>query len=150
MGATYASNLYSGRETTVADLAWSGGTGFFTGGERVYKPVGINSVSSGLQAVQNNEDPLYAMGASVIATSSGAIIGKGIEKGGYRLAVGDISRNKGYYEPQYRNKQAMELLNSDYKYLPNKIGNVADSLSSEFINDRINKIDNKQGGNDEK
>ncbi len=43
------------------------------------------------------------------------------------------------------------MQDSEYKYLPKKLGNVADSLYSEFINNRINKIDNnKQGGNDEK
>lgn len=53
--------------------------------------------------------------------------------------MGDITRNKSYYEPQYRTKEAMELLNSEY--IPKKLGNIADSIFSESINNKIKNIE---------
>lgn len=122
MGTTYASNIYSGEDTAFSDLAWSGTTAFITGGMSVPKTIGINTISSGIQASQKGEDPFYAGLSSGVATGAGAMIGKGIATGGYRISVENLARNKDYYEPQYRTKQAMNFLNEDYKYLPNKLG----------------------------
>ncbi|WGE82660.1 VENN motif pre-toxin domain-containing protein [Actinobacillus equuli] len=139
MGTTYASNIYSGEDTAFSDLAWSGTTAFITGGMSVPKTIGINTISSGIQASQKGEDPFYAGLSSGVATGAGAMIGKGIATGGYRISVGNVARNKDYYEPQYRTKQAMNFLNEDYKYLPNKLGALGDSSFSEMINNWLNE-----------
>lgn len=153
IGATYASNRYNGKETSLSDLAWSGGTGFITGGQSIPLTIGVNSASSGLQAYIDGNDPAYAVGASAITTSAGSILGKAVEKGGYRLMVGNVARNKSYYEPQYRTPEAMNQLNEQYKYIPAKIGFIVDGGFSEFINNKlqINQEDIKKtlGGNND-
>ena len=111
----------------------------FSGGMSVPKTIGINTISSGIQASQKGEDPFYAGLSSGVATGAGAMIGKGIATGGDRISVGNVARNKDYYEPQYRTKQAMNFLNEDYKYLPNKLGALGDSSFSEMINNWLNE-----------
>ena len=115
---------------------------------------------SGLQGYfESNEDSIkhagYKAASSGIATLVGGGIGKGIEKLGFRVLVGNVSRNKDYYEPLYRNQKFYNLLNEEYKYIPTKIGTIGDSLSSEYINNKLEKNEPKinswlKGGNDAK
>ena len=103
---------------------------------------------SGLQGYfESNEDSIkhagYKAASSGIATLVGGGIGKGIEKLGFRVLVGNVSRNKDYYEPLYRNQKFYNLLNEEYKYIPTKIGTIGDSLSSEYINNKLEKNEPK-------
>ena len=153
-------NSYQGKDTSVSDLAWSGTTGFITGGTNFKTTLIVNTVSSGLQGYfESNEDSIkhagYKAASSGIATLVGGGIGKGIEKLGFRVLVGNVSRNKDYYEPLYRNQKFYNLLNEEYKYIPTKIGTIGDSLSSEYINNKLEKNEPKinswlKGGNDAK
>ena len=160
MGFTYLGNSLSGKETSMSDLAWSAGTGFVAGGTKFGTTLAINSVSGGVQGYfEENDEPVkhagYKAASSGIATLVGGGIGKGIEKLGFRVLVGNVSRNKDYYEPLYRNQKFYNLLNEEYKYIPTKIGTIGDSLSSEYINNKLEKNEPKinswlKGGNDAK
>lgn len=160
MGFTYLGNSLSGKETSMSDLAWSAGTGLVAGGTKFGTTLAINSVSGGVQGYfEENDEPVkhagYKAASSGIATLVGGGIGKGIEKLGFRVLVGNVSRNKDYYEPLYRNQKFYNLLNEEYKYIPTKIGTIGDSLSSEYINNKLEKNEPKinswlKGGNDAK
>jgi len=160
MGFTYLGNSLSGKETSMSDLAWSAGTGFVAGGTKFGTTLAINSVSGGVQGYfEENDEPVkhagYKAASSGIATLVGGGIGKGIEKSGFRVLVGNVSRNKDYYEPLYRNQKFYNLLNEEYKYIPTKIGTIGDSLSSEYINNKLEKNEHKinswlKGENDAK
>ena len=160
MGFTYLGNSLSGKETSMSDLAWSAGTGFAAGGTKFGTTLAINSVSGGVQGYfEENDEPVkhagYKAASSGIATLVGGGIGKGIEKSGFRVLVGNVSRNKDYYEPLYRNQKFYNLLNEEYKYIPTKIGTIGDSLSSEYINNKLEKNEPKinswlKGENDAK
>ena len=160
MGFTYLGNSLSGKETSMSDLAWSAGTGFVAGGTKFGTTLAINSVSGGVQGYfEENDEPVkhagYKAASSGIATLVGGGIGKGIEKSGFRVLAGNVSRNKDYYEPLYRNQKFYNLLNEEYKYIPTKIGTIGDSLSSEYINNKLEKNEPKinswlKGENDAK
>lgn len=52
-------------------------------------------------------------------------------------------------------KNFIIILNEEYKYIPTKIGTIGDSLSSEYINNKLEKNEPKinswlKGGNDAK
>ena len=148
MGFTYLGNSLSGKETSMSDLAWSAGTGFVAGGTKFGTTLAINSISGGVQGYfEENDEPVkhagYKAASSGIATLVGGGIGKGIEKSGFRVLVGNVSRNKDYYEPLYRNQKFYNLLNEEYKYIPTKIGTIGDSLSSEYINNKLEKNEPK-------
>ncbi|PJG81871.1 hypothetical protein [Caviibacterium pharyngocola] len=107
-----------------------------------------------MQAYIEGKDPLYAMGASAVATGVGAGFGKLVEKGSYRTLVGDTTRNKNYYEPRYRTPEMMGALNEKYQYLPTKLGNLFDAGVSQtveslfenqknLINDLLNRGNNE-------
>ena len=149
-GFTYLGNTMSGKETTAIDLLWSGGTGFITGGQSFKTTLGINMASSGIQALTEGKDPLYASFSSASSTVAGGILGKGAEKAGYGALVGNINKNKGYYEPKYRNQESYDLLNKEYKYYPAKFGTAVDSFTSEYLNQKLNNneknIKNQIGG----
>ena len=149
-GFTYLGNTMSGKETTAIDLLWSGGAGFITGGQSFKTTLGINMASSGIQALTEGKDPLYASFSSASSTVAGGILGKGAEKAGYGALVGNINKNKGYYEPKYRNQESYDLLNKEYKYYPAKFGTAVDSFTSEYLNQKLNNneknIKNQIGG----
>ena len=92
-------NSYQGKDTSVSDLAWSGTTGFITGGTNFKTILIVNTVSSGLQGYfESNEDSIkhagYKAVSSGVATATGSFAGKVAEKSIDSLVVRSISKYK--------------------------------------------------------
>ena len=142
MTATHLGNSYQGKDTSASDLAWSGTTGFITGGTNFKTTLIVNTVSSGLQGYfESNEDSIkhagYKAVSSGLATAAGGFAGKVAEKSIDSLVVRSISKYKNNYEPQYRNKNFYYTGYEDYKYLPVRFGAVVDSMASEATSKKL-------------
>ena len=142
MTATHLGNSYQGKDTSASDLAWSGTTGFITGGTSFKTALIVNTVSSGLQGYfESNEDSIkhagYKAVSSGLATAAGSFAGKVAEKSIDSLVVRSISKYKNNYEPQYRNKNFYYTGYEDYKYLPVRFGAVVDSMASEATSKKL-------------
>ena len=142
MTATHLGNSYQGKDTSASDLAWSGTTGFITGGTNFKTTLIVNTVSSGLQGYfESNEDSIkhagYKAVSSGLATAAGSFAGKVAEKSIDSLVVRSISKYKNNYEPQYRNKNFYYTGYEDYKYLPVRFGAVVDSMASEATSKKL-------------
>ncbi|MFU2090580.1 hypothetical protein, partial [Avibacterium avium] len=142
VGFTYLGNSLNGKETTTKDLLWSGGTGFVTGGTSFKTTLGVNILSSGIEAYVDDEDPIYHSFSSGIATIAGGSVGKIIEKGSYRVLVGNTSKYKSYYKAEDRNKNFYNLGNEEYKINSYKIGVLSDYSSTGYINNLLDKNEN--------
>ncbi|WP_114890957.1 VENN motif pre-toxin domain-containing protein [Haemophilus haemolyticus] len=142
MTATHLGNSYQGKDTSASDLAWSGTTGFITGGTNFKTTLIVNTLSSGLQGYfESNEDSIkhagYKAVSSGLATAAGSFAGKVAEKSIDSLVVRSISKYKNNYEPQYRNKNFYYTGYEDYKYLPVRFGAVVDSMASEATSKKL-------------
>ncbi|NYA28251.1 hypothetical protein, partial [Haemophilus haemolyticus] len=142
MTATHLGNSYQGKDTSASDLAWSGTTGFITGGTNFKTTLIVNTVSSGLQGYfESNEDSIkhagYKAVSSGLATAAGSFAGKVAEKSIDSLVVRSISKYKNNYEPQYRNKNFYYTGYEDYKYLSVRFGAVVDSMASEATSKKL-------------
>ena len=139
MTATHLGNSYQGKDTSVSDLAWSGTTGFITGGTSFKTTLIVNTVSSGLQGYfESNEDSIkhagYKAASSAIATSLGGAVGKSMEKAADMAILKGLSKNRSYYNPEYRNRSFYYTGYDDYKKYPVRLGVVADSFTGESLN----------------
>jgi hypothetical protein len=141
MGFTYLGNLQNGKETSVSDLLWSGGTGLVTSGKSFTATLGINTVSSAVQAATEGKDPIYASFSTAASTMIGGAIGKAAEKLGYRALAGDTSRYKANYDRKYRKQEYYDLGNEEYKYHSAKWGRGIDSYTTEYTKQ---KLDNNE------
>ena len=139
MTATYLGNSYQGKDTSASDLAWSGTTGFITGGTNFKTTLIVNTVSSGLQGYfESNEDSIkhagYKAASSAIATSLGGAVGKSMEKTADMAILKGLSKNRSYYNPEYRNRNFYYTGYEDYKKYPVRLGVAADSFTGESLN----------------
>ena len=139
MTATHLGNSYQGKDTSVSDLAWSGTTGFITGGTNFKTTLIVNTVSSGLQGYfESNEDSIkhagYKAASSAIATSLGGAVGKSMEKAADMAILKGLSKNRSYYNPEYRNRSFYYTGYEDYKKYPVRLGVAADSFTGESLN----------------
>ena len=141
MGFTYLGNLQNGKETSVSDLLWSGGTGLVTSGKSFTATLGINTVSSAVQAATEGKDPIYASFSTAASTMIGGATGKAAEKLGYRALAGDTSRYKANYDRKYRKQEYYDLGNEEYKYHSAKWGRGIDSYTTEYTKQ---KLDNNE------
>ena len=116
MGFTYLANTLDGKDTSVSDLLWSGGTGFITGGKNFKTTLAVNTASGVAKAEFEGKDPIYAGGVALASTLAGGGTGLLVKKGSYRALVGDTARNKYYYDPKNRNEQFYNLGNEQYTY----------------------------------
>ena len=129
MGFTYLANTLDGKDTSVSDLLWSGGTGFITGGKDFKTTLAVNTASGVAKAEFEGKDPIYAGGVALASTLAGSGTGLLVKKGSYRALVGDTARNKHYYDPKNRNEQFYNLGNEEYVY-PARFGAWADAYGS--------------------
>ena len=129
MGFTYLANTLDGKDTSVSDLLWSGGTGFITGGKDFKTTLAVNTASGVAKAEFEGKDPIYAGGVALASTLAGGGTGLLVKKGSYRALVGDTARNKHYYDPKNRNEQFYNLGNEEYVY-PARFGAWADAYGS--------------------
>ena len=139
MTATHLGNSYQGKDTSASDLAWSGTTGFITGGTNFKTTLIVNTVSSGLQGYfESNEDSIkhagYKAVSSAIATSLGGAVGKSMEKTADMAILKGLSKNRSYYNPEYRNRNFYYTGYEDYKKYPVRLGVAADSFTGESLN----------------
>ena len=139
MTATHLGNSYQGKDTSASDLAWSGTTGFITGGTSFKTTLIVNTVSSGLQGYfESNEDSIkhagYKAASSAIATSLGGAVGKSMEKATDMAILKGLSKNRSYYNPEYRNRSFYYTGYDDYKKYPVRLGVAADSFTGESLN----------------
>ena len=139
MTATHLGNSYQGKDTSASDLAWSGTTGFITGGTNFKTTLIVNTVSSGLQGYfESNEDSIkhagYKAASSAIATSLGGAVGKSMEKTADMAILKGLSKNRSYYNPEYRNRNFYYTGYEDYKKYPVRLGVAADSFTGESLN----------------
>ena len=139
MTATHLGNSYQGKDTSASDLAWSGTTGFITGGTNFKTTLIVNTVSSGLQGYfESNEDSIkhagYKAASSAIATSLGGAVGKSMEKAADMAILKGLSKNRSYYNPEYRNRSFYYTGYEDYKKYPVRLGVAADSFTGESLN----------------
>ena len=139
MTATHLGNSYQGKDTSASDLAWSGTTGFITGGTSFKTTLIVNTVSSGLQGYfESNEDSIkhagYKAASSAIATSLGGAVGKSMEKTADMAILKGLSKNWSYYNPEYRNRSFYYTGYDDYKKYPVRLGVAADSFTGESLN----------------
>ena len=139
MTATHLGNSYQGKDTSASDLAWSGTTGFITGGTSFKTTLIVNTVSSGLQGYfESNEDSIkhagYKAASSAIATSLGGAVGKSMEKAADMAILKGLSKNRSYYNPEYRNRSFYYTGYEDYKKYPVRLGVAADSFTGESLN----------------
>ena len=123
----------------ASDLAWSGTTGFITGGTNFKTTLIVNTVSSGLQGYfESNEDSIkhagYKAASSAIATSLGGAVGKSMEKAADMAILKGLSKNRSYYNPEYRNRSFYYTGYEDYKKYPVRLGVAADSFTGESLN----------------
>ena len=139
MTATHLGNSYQGKDTSASDLAWSGTTGFITGGTNFKTTLIVNTVSSGLQGYfESNEDSIkhagYKAVSSAIATSLGGAVGKSMEKTADMAILKGLSKNRSYYNPEYRNRNFYYTGYEDYKKYPVRLGVASDSFTGESLN----------------
>ena len=123
----------------ASDLAWSGTTGFITGGTNFKTTLIVNTVSSGLQGYfESNQDSIkhagYKAASSAIATSLGGAVGKSMEKTADMAILKGLSKNRSYYNPEYRNRNFYYTGYEDYKKYPVRLGVAADSFTGESLN----------------
>ena len=136
MGFTYLANTLDGKDTSVSDLLWSGGTGFITGGKDFKTTLAVNTASGVAKAKFEGKDPIYGGGAALVSTLAGGGTGLLVKKGSYRALVGDTARNKHYYDPKNRNEQFYNLGNEQYRY-PERFGVLFDAYGSSKVGNML-------------
>ena len=136
MGFTYIANVSDGKDTSVSDLLWSGGTGFITGGKDFKTTLAVNTVGGIAKAEFEGKDPIYGGGAALVSTLAGGGTGLLVKKGSYRALVGDTARNKHYYDPKNRNEQFYNLGNEQYRY-PERFGVLFDAYGSSKVGNML-------------
>ena len=136
MGFTYLANTLDGKDTSVSDLLWSGGTGFITGGKNFKTTLAVNTASGVAKAEFEGKDPIYAGGVALASTLAGGGTGLLVKKGSYRALVGDTARNKYYYDPKNRNEQFYNLGNEQYRY-PERFGVLFDAYGSSKVGNML-------------
>jgi filamentous haemagglutinin family outer membrane protein len=136
MGFTYLANVSDGKDTSVSDLLWSGGTGFITGGKDFKTTLAVNTAGGVAKAEFEGKDPIYGGGAALVSTLAGGGTGLLVKKGSYRALVGDTARNKHYYDPKNRNEQFYNLGNEQYRY-PERFGVLFDAYGSSKVGNML-------------
>lgn len=136
MGFTYIANVSDGKDTSVSDLLWSGGTGFITGGKDFKTTLAVNTAGGVAKAEFEGKDPIYGGGAALVSTLAGGGTGLLVKKGSYRALVGDTARNKHYYDPKNRNEQFYNLGNEQYRY-PERFGVLFDAYGSSKVGNML-------------
>ena len=137
-------------EIKASNVLWNSATGFFSTGTSFMKMNAINAGSAAIQAYTEDRDPFAAAGSSVIASTTGSAVGKGVEKSGRWLETTVTGKNDNWYKYSLVPHKKYDFISTGDKRssLPSIFGNISDASTSEIINPRIEKMLDKKLGSD--
>ncbi|MGR3808253.1 VENN motif pre-toxin domain-containing protein [Pasteurella testudinis] len=144
-GASYQ-QIMAG-EVKVSDVLWNGATGFLSTGTSFVKMNAVNAGSSAIQAYTEDRNIYTAAASSVIASTTGALIGKGTEKSGRWLENTITRKNDNWYKYNLVPHKKYDFISTGVKRssMPSIFGNVVDSFSSEAIDNTTKDYLNSRG-----